>query len=143
MMMDGVDRMIEQIKRHEGVKLKPYHCTAGKLTIGVGRNIEDNGISEREADFLLMNDLSAMADAAKSYEWYAGLNEPRKAVIINMLFNLGQPRFDKFVNTKQFLADGMYEEAAEEMLNSKWARDVGRRAEELSQQMATGDWYVG
>lgn len=143
MMKDGVDRMIEQIKRHEGVKLKPYHCTAGKLTIGVGRNIEDNGISEREADFLLMNDLAAMADAAKSYDWYAGLNEPRKAVIINMLFNLGQPRFDKFVNTKQFLADGLYEEAAEEMLNSKWARDVGRRAEELSEQMATGDWYVG
>lgn len=143
MMMDGVDRMIEQIKRHEGVKLKPYHCTAGKLTIGVGRNIEDNGISEREADFLLMNDLAAMAEAAKSYDWYAGLNEPRKAVIINLLYNLGQPRFDKFVNTKQFLADGMYEEAAEEMLNSKWARDVGRRAEELSEQMARGEWYVG
>jgi len=143
MIKDGVDRMIEQIKRHEGVKLKPYHCTAGKLTIGVGRNIEDNGISEREADFLLMNDLSAMADAAKSYAWYAGLNEPRKAVIINMLFNMGQPRFDQFQNTKQFLADGMYEEAAEEMLNSRWAKQVGQRAEELSQQMKTGQWYVG
>jgi lysozyme len=141
--MDGIDKMIAQIKRHEGVKLKPYHCTAGKLTIGVGRNIEDNGISEREAEFLLMNDLSAMADAAKSYEWYADLNEPRKAVIINMLFNMGQPRFDKFVNTKQFLSDGLYIEAAEEMLNSKWAKDVGRRAEELSEQMARGQWYVG
>ena len=141
--MDGIDKMIAQIKRHEGVKLKPYHCTAGKLTIGVGRNIEDNGISEREADFLLMNDLSAMADAAKSYEWYADLNEPRKAVIINMLFNMGQPRFDKFVKTKQFLTDGLYIEAAEEMLNSKWAKDVGRRAEELSEQMARGKWYVG
>ena len=77
---------------------------------------------------------------ARQYDWYDGLNEPRKAVIVSMIFNLGFPRFNKFVNTIGFLEDGLWEEASEEMLNSKWAHQVGNRAIMLSRQMATGEW---
>lgn len=138
--MLGVDKLIKQIKKHEGVDLHPYVDTVGKLTIGVGRNIQDNGISEAEAEFMLMNDLNAVMDEAKKFEWYSSLNEPRKAVVLNMLFNLGLPRFKGFQNTIAFLIDGMYNEAAEEMLQSRWANQVGNRALELSEQMRTGEW---
>lgn len=139
-MLDASDRLIAQIKRHEGVRLEPYFCTAGKLTIGIGRNLDDVGISEKEAEFMLMNDLTKVIDQARQYSWYEGLNDPRKAVILNMIFNMGANGFSKFKKTHQFIEEGDYTEASLEMLNSKWADMVKRRAIELSRQMETGEW---
>lgn len=139
-MLDASDRLIAQIKRHEGVRLEPYFCTAGKLTIGIGRNLDDVGISEKEAEFMLMNDLTKVIDQAKQYSWYEGLNDPRKAVILNMIFNMGANGFSKFKKTHKFIEEGDYTEASLEMLNSKWADMVKRRSIELSRQMETGEW---
>jgi lysozyme len=86
-----MNRIKSQLVRHEGLRLKPYRCTAGKLTIGVGRNLNDCGISQKEAYTLLENDI-------QSYEQqqldeipviYNALNEVRQSVLLNMCFNLG------------------------------------------------------
>ena len=139
-MDDSVDKLIKQLKKHEGVELKPYKCTSNKLTIGIGRNLEDVGISENEAEYLLMNDLDTYMTAAKTYDWYNGLNDARKAVIVNMLFNMGQTNFNKFLKMKQALDVGDHAEAARQMLDSKWAKQVKGRSEELAAQMETGKW---
>lgn len=136
-----MSKLIEQIKRHEGLKLKPYRCTANKLTIGYGRNIEDVGISEAEAEILLSNDLSRCTkEVAKHVESFAKLNDARQSVLVNMCFNLGIAGLLKF---KKFIAavnDGFFELAAKEMLDSLWAKQVGNRAIELSEQIKTGEW---
>jgi len=139
-MNDSVDKLIKQLKKHEGVELKPYKCTSNKLTIGIGRNLEDVGISDHEAEYLLMNDLDTYMTAAKTYDWYNGLNDARKAVIVNMLFNMGQTNFNKFLKMKQALDMGDHAEAAKQMLDSKWAKQVKGRSEELAAQMETGKW---
>ena len=133
-----LEPLIEQLKRHEGLRLKPYRCSAGKLTIGYGRNLEDRGINETEAEFMLR------ADAEESWEWAATefpeLDEVRLAVIANMHFNLGPTRLRLFHNMYKALRNGAYTMAAEEMLDSLWARQVGKRAKELATQMKTGAW---
>jgi lysozyme len=155
-MDDNTDKLIKQIKRHEGNvmsngKHEPYEDHLGYLTIGYGRLIDPEikgGISESEAEMLLMNDLVAFMDTAKSYDWYAGLDDVRKGVIVNMLFNLGQPRFDLFKKFQACVAAGDYEGAAKEMLSgskggkSKWYKQVGNRAKELAEQMRTGKWQL-
>ncbi|MGB0818963.1 MAG: glycoside hydrolase family protein [Candidatus Puniceispirillaceae bacterium] len=149
-MDDNTDKLIKQIKRHEGNvmnngKHEPYEDHLGYLTIGYGRLIDPEikgGISESEAEMLLMNDLVAFMDAAKSYSWYDSLDDVRKAVIVNMLFNLGQPRFNKFVAMHEALKAQNYATAAAEMLDSRWAKQVKGRAKELAEQMRTGKWQL-
>jgi lysozyme len=69
------------------------------------------------------------------------MNEPRQAVILSMLFNLGRPRFDKFQNMQAALLGGDYTLASHEMLDSRWANQVGRRAIEMSDMMQSGEWH--
>lgn len=130
----------EQLVRHESLKLKPYCCPSGKLTIGVGRNLEDRGISQKEAFILLENDIlsceSELLDELS--EVYSGLNETRKSVLLNMCFNLGISGLLGFKNTLAFIGAGDFERAANGMLASKWAKQVGRRAIELSELMRKG-----
>lgn len=139
-MADNVDKLISLIKKHEGVELKPYRDTEGLMTIGVGRNLDHNGIRMVEADFMLMNDIKDCMEEANTYHWYKDLSGVRKAVIINMLFNLGKPRFDKFVKFQSAMAEGLYDRASTEMLDSKWAKQVGNRAIELSMMMQKDKW---
>lgn len=129
----------EAVKAHEGLRHKPYLCTKGKLTIGYGRNIEDNGITTHEANILLEHDLK-MADieARKFTKSFDELSDTRKSVIVNMVFNLGITRLSKFVKFKQALEQGNYEQASFEMLNSLWAVQVGLRANTLAEQMERG-----
>lgn len=126
----------ERIKRHEGFREKPYRCTAGKLTIGYGRNIEDNGITEAEASFLLDNDLKRCEEECRqTFSWFDNLDDIRRSVIVEMDFNLG---LKKFLGFKKMLAaceKQDYELAAREMLDSLWARQVGQRAETLADLM--------
>lgn len=133
-----MDILIEQLKRHEGLRLKPYRCSAGKLTIGYGRNLDDKGVSEFEATEMLW------ADAVESMDWateeFPELDEVRQAVIANMHFNLGPARLRLFHKMYQALRVGAYSTAADEMLDSKWAKQVGSRADELATQMQTGLW---
>lgn len=131
----------EQLYRDEGVRLKPYHDQVGKLTIGVGRNLDDVGISMTEADLLLDNDITRASAAVLARIPFAGtLSEIRLAVLINMSFNCG---IAGLLGFKKFLAAVEAQDwatAAKEMLDSKWHRQVGARAERLAKQMLTNEW---
>ena len=135
------EKLKNQIVRHEGLMLKVYQCSAKKWTIGVGRNVQDRGITKEEAMFLLDNDLKFFEDdVKKKIPWYEQLDEVRKCVLINMAFNMGTEGLLKFTNTLKLIEEKKYKEASENMLKSKWAEQVGVRAKELSKQMETGEW---
>lgn len=131
-------RLFDMLIKHEGLVLKPYQCPAGKTTIGVGRNLEDNGIDEREAMFLLSNDVARCYEEAGQFAWFAHLNDFRQEVVISMIFNLGISRFKGFRKTIAALEAGDYDTAAKEMLDSRWAQQVGKRADELAEIMKSG-----
>ena len=135
-----MDRIKDQLVRHEGLRLKPYRCTAGKLTIGIGRNLDDCGITQSEAYVMLINDIMNCEKQlqAKIPDIYNGLDEVRKSVLLNMCFNLGISGLLGFKNTLEFIKVGDWERAANNMLVSRWAKQVGRRAIELSELMRKG-----
>ena len=135
-----MSNLIAQLKRHEGLELMPYKCTSGKITIGVGRNLEDIGITEQEAELLLLNDIGRVKQELVNDQWYMDLDPVRKAVIENMSFNLGYPTLKKFQNMISSISQGDYETASKEMLNSRWSKQVGQRSIELAEQMRTGQW---
>jgi lysozyme len=124
--------------RDEGLRLTAYKCTAGKTTIGVGRNLDDVGISAAEADLLLQNDLAHIEAQALTFPWYVTLDAVRQAVILSLIFNLGLRGFQGFVNTIKSIEAGNYADAAERLMESKWAKQVGQRANRLSEMMRTG-----
>ena len=133
------DAMIRQLRLHEGERLKPYRCTAGKLTIGVGRNLEDRGITAAESAYLLGNDIDGFCVALlKALPWINQLDEVRQRVLLDMAFNLGMQGLLTFKNTLAAIQAGDYEKAGPMMLDSRWARQVGKRAERLSVMMVTG-----
>jgi len=130
---------IDQIKLDEGFRSKPYQCTAGKITIGYGRNIEDNGITKSEAENLLLNDVkTAQIELLNTFDWFAKLNGARQGVLINMAFNLGLPRLKKFKKMLSALSKSDYHEASKQMLDSRWAVQVGERANRLAKQITEG-----
>ena len=126
--------LIDDLIRHEGMKLKPYICPAGKVTIGVGRNIQDNGISEAEARYLLKNDIiRCWAELHKALPWALKLPSEVQDVLCNMTFNMGIGKLLGFKKALAALKAGQWNTAAAEMLDSDWARQVGRRATELAE----------
>ena len=132
-------KLIEELKRDEGVELRPYKCSAGFLTLGVGRNIEERGITMDESDYLLANDITICEEeATRVFKWYDTLSDVRQRVILNMVFNLG---LTKLLNFKKFLAAMEaedWEEAGKQMLDSRWAKQVGNRADRLEQMIVNG-----
>lgn len=126
----------QQLKDDEGLRLKPYRCSAGKLTIGYGRNLDDNGISKAEAEYLLDGDIRDAENAClHAFPWFADLSEERQDVLVNMCFNLGMTRLLRFTRFLKAMSLGAYETAAHEMMNSNWAEQVGDRAKRLAQVM--------
>ena len=126
----------DKVLEYEGLSLKPYFCPAGKLTIGIGRNLEDNGITKDEALFLMENDLVKVHLALqKSIANFDSLPKEVKEVLVHMAFNLGPAKLMTF--KKKLLAIKLhdFEGAAKEMLDSKWAKQVGTRATELAKAM--------
>lgn len=135
--------LVEALRRHEGVASFAYEDTEGFITVGVGRCLDPErglGLSEDEIDYLLMNDIKRCYDELGVFSWFHDLSQVRQEVLINMVFNLGLPAFLKFKKTMALVAEGRYEEASQEMLDSKWARQVKGRAIELSEMMRTGQY---
>lgn len=129
----------EQLRRDEGVRDKPYRDTAGKLTIGVGRNLDDVGLSGEEIEFLLANDIDrAATEARRLVPKFDTLSETRKAVLVNMAFNLGASRLAGFKNFLRAVDEGRWDDAAHDMLDSTWAQQVSSRAVRLARQMQNG-----
>ena len=130
----------KQLKRHEGFMSRPYRCPGGALSIGYGRNLDARGISQEEADMMLENDIQCCIEALCLHlpDIFPNLTTNRQHVLINMCFNLGIGGLLAFKKALGFLRLHDYENASREMLNSKWAGQVGGRAKELAEQMRKG-----
>lgn len=139
-MIDKNDPLLQmQLKLDEGVRAFPYRDSVGKLTIGVGRNLDDRGISAEEIDVLLSNDIKYALEAAqRSLSFFDRLSDERQRVVVNMIFNLGLPRFLGFQRMIKCLECDDYLGASREMLDSKWSNQVGIRAQRLAQKMRRG-----
>lgn len=113
----------------------------GKLTIGVGRNIEDVGISESEAILLEMNDVKKVTmQLERSFPWFSKINTPRRIVILSMCFNLGIDGLKEFKKMIKCIESGDFFSACKEMLNSKWSSDVKERSIRLAEIMKSGQF---
>lgn len=122
--------------RHEAMRLFPYRCSAGKLTIGVGRNIEETGITKDEANYLLETDVNRVwKELNKHLPFFENLSGTRQTVLMDMCFNLGISRFLKFKKMIAALENEDFTKAASEMADSNWANQVGQRAKRLIQFM--------
>lgn len=130
----------EQLIRHEEYREKLYKDSVGKWTIGVGHNIEDKGLHPEVIDLQLDIDIYEASDDCKTLYGviYTEMRYNRQRVLINMMFNLGYNKLKGFKKFKRALELGDYDTAADEMLDSKWATQVGSRATELAEQMRKG-----
>jgi len=131
--------LIETLKRHEGFRAKPYRCSAGKLTIAYGRNLEDVGISKIEATNLLLNDIeNAEKDLRTIFPNLNLFTQNRQEALINMVFNLGISRFKLFKNTIKAIKRDDWRTAAKCAANSRWHKQVGIRAIEIEKMLKEG-----
>ena len=134
--MDLLETTRKDLIQDEGMKLKPYRCTAGKLSIGAGRNLDDNGISRAEAETLLNNDIVRCAEELSSnLHFFAELPDHAKRALINMCYNMGIAKLLKFKNMLADLSAHDYKADAAEAMNSAWATQVGDRAKRVCADM--------
>lgn len=147
----AVDLLKARIRKHEGLRLSVYDDATGKPivrgslvqgvpTIGFGRNLK-RGLTENEAHYLLSNDVdTVISEVRRALPWVKDLDHPRWSVIMEMAYNTGTPRLLEFKRTLASVKAGDYETAAVQMLQSKWADQVGKRALTLAEIMRTGEW---
>lgn len=137
----SLERLKGLLILEEGYRQFPYQDTKGILTIGIGRNLIKNGITKEEAIYLLGNDIYlAEVLLIAHVPLYIHLSDVRKAVLIDMVFNLGINKFLDFKNMIAALNQEDYETVAKEMLESEWASQVGERANRLATMMKTDFW---
>lgn len=135
------NRLLSHLCKHEGLRLKPYRDSVGKLTIGVGRNLDDVGISAAEAMTLCLNDIEeASEELDRQVPWWRSLNDARQEVLCEMRFNMGWPRLAGFRKFLLAAEAGDFEAAAHEMLSSQWAAQVGKRAVTLADATRKGSF---
>jgi len=147
---NSMDKLIDTLKRHEGVKHFAYRDSLGILTIGCGRNISNSpinkgiGVSDDEIDYMLQNDIErTIKELSREYPWFNEMEEgARKDGIINMHFNLGRARFAGFKKAIGHMEMGDHDQAALEFLDSRWAKQVKGRAIEVTDMIKTGT-YIG
>lgn len=134
------EEIAERIRRYEGLCYTPYQCPAGEWTIGYGHLLR-RGISKEVAEAILKEDVYIAVRQVKNlFVWWFKLVPARQYVLVDMCFNLGISRLCGFKKMLAAAERGDYARAAAEMLYSKWAGQVGRRARELSEMMKTGEW---
>jgi len=154
--------LINQLKRHEGLVLHAYRCSANRWTIGYGRNLQDKGLSNEEKEMfgveksmdmltrkitkaqatkLLTSDVAEFeASVISKVSFFDELDSVRQDILINMAFNMGINRLMKFKNMLGKLKEHDYQGSADEMKDSKWYVQVGIRSAELYVQMVTGEY---
>lgn len=126
-------KLLQDLQRDEGLKLKPYRDTVGKLTIGIGRNLDDRGITHAEAMHLASNDIEIVEyELDRNASWWRDMPEPGRRALANMMFNLGWPRLREFKNMLAALKAGKWDRAADEALDSEWAKQVGERSKRIA-----------
>lgn len=135
----NTDQLVQELIRDEGLRLKPYKDSVGKTSIGIGRNLDDNGISNSEAMILCRDDIIQVVGGLNAHlTWWTTISEVRQRVLANMAFNMGLSKLLGFRKMLAACSAGAYEEAAREMLNSQWAKEVGDRAIRLADMMKQG-----
>jgi len=140
------DRLIEMLRRHEGVRNHVYRDTENLETIGVGRCIAEGslGLSDDEVDYLLGNDLKrCIEELKKAFNWYEKLDPVRQDVMISLCFNLGLTRLLKFEKALAGMENSDWETASTEFMDSRWSTQVGERAVELTDMLRTGKYQDG
>ena len=138
-----MDKLIEQLKRHEGVKKHVYKDINGLEHIGAGRNISASGLglSDEEIDYLLSNDiLRCIKELSAEYSWFGNIDEIRQEAIINIFFNLGATKYRLFKKANAAMEAADYKLAATEFLDSRWAKQVKGRSLELTDIIRTGEY---
>lgn len=137
-----INQMRSELRRDEDVKYSVYQDSLGYWTIGVGHLVDarkGGKLSDAVVDMILDEDIeSKMADLDKNLPWWRTVSENRQRALLNMCFNLGIGGLLGFTNTLNLIRQGHYDQAAVEMLNSKWATQVGDRAKRLSAMMKQG-----
>jgi lysozyme len=137
--MYSEDLLFSELERDEGIRLRPYLDTEGKMTIGIGRNLDDIGVDPEEARYMCRKDIQrAESGLTTVIPNWRGLSDARQRVLINMCFNMGPTRLAGFKNMVSAVKTDNFEDAAKEMLDSKWAKQVGARAERLAEMMRRG-----
>ena len=133
------DQLVSYMKKAEGFRALAYECPAGKLTVGYGKNIEDQpGLSEEQASVILQMDL---INAAKEVDSFApkDIGPNRRAALVAMVFQLGMPGVKKFKKMLAALEQGNWLEAADQALDSRWARQTPSRAQWVAEILKTGE----
>lgn len=154
--MIELSKIIERLKKHEGLSLMPYKCPAGYLTIGYGRNLINNPLTEAEKNalgdwtrgitpngalMLLKNDIYRTCKACqKAIHFWKHLDDERQYALLDMAFNMGLNSLLRFKKMLAAMEIGDYQGAAKEVLHSKYAKDVGRRAVKIAKLIETGDF---
>ena len=132
----NVENVKQTLVKHEGLRLHMYQDSVGIWTIGVGHNLEDKGISERVAALMLEDDIEdALTDLQRNINFFDELPEQAQEALVNLCFNLGIPRLMQFKKTLAFLKECKWEKAANELLDSRYASQVGYRAVEVAQMI--------
>ena len=128
-----IERLKETLKRHEGVRTMPYKCTANCLTTGVGHNLDTMPLTLRAIEVILEDDIEiAVKDLRRNLMFFDDLPGKVQEVLVNMAFNLGITRLMQFEKMLSAIADQRWDQAADEALDSRWARQVGNRSIELA-----------
>jgi|TARA_B110000914_G_C15459310_1_gene444996 lysozyme len=134
------ERLRETIIRHEGTRLDMYQDTLGIWTVGVGHNIQEKGISQAVMELMLEEDLAeAVSELKRSVSFFSKMPEQVQEALVNLAFNMGIPRLMQFKKTLAYLRDGNFEAAADELLDSRYAEQVGRRADEVADMIRTAE----
>ena len=157
----NMTELLDQLVLHEGLELLPYEDSLGIDTIGIGRNLKHRGLSEadlghigkdlsdifewgitkEQAYYLAKNDIEIVEkEVCESHPCVVELDEIRQRIIIDMAFNMGVPRLNKFKKMWKAIHEENFEEAKIQMLDSRWANQVGNRAVRLSNAMESGEW---
>ena len=143
-MVTFMGQLVDTLKRHDGVRSHAYKCSENMITVGVGRNLDENGgigLADDEIEYLLMNDIERCdAELRAAYDWYENLKKPRRDAMINMCFNLGLTRLRGFVKALEAMSREQYDVAADEFMDSRWAEQVGDRAVEVTELIRSGEY---
>lgn len=145
------ERLRTQLAKHEGNRNFVYDDVTGKPigegtfvrglpTIGVGRNLAGKGLSEDEIRYLLDNDINDCAVVAHSFPWFAKLDAVRQNAVVELLFNLGERKFRMFTKFINFMNEGRWAQAGEELKRSLWYTQVKGRADTIIKMVVTGAW---
>ena len=156
------ENFVNKLIAHEGLRLQVYQDTLGIDTIGIGRNLEDRGITQEELDWMDIPNIKAVyeygiseADAMylaqndvqiveeellRAHPCVEDLDAVRQLVLVDMAFNMGVPRLCKFVKMWNAIHEQKYATASKEMLDSRWANQVKSRAIKLSNAMYNGEF---